>query len=398
MRGCLRLHGTQAGVDLLPDVISVFKKGPARPGLHGALLGARGAELYKVHGREDRRTTVVEPVRDGSSLEWHGSESGRRPAEAAGGRSVDDGGVTDVDVGGAGHSNENEDLAPRWRLLAVSHAQNYLSPAEVQVSVDGLAVGGPVAAQLPIADAATRISVLDGFDGVAASIALLEGAASLKALRGAFWRGPRGGPGAAAGAFRRGEQHGESDDETRPSRWRSCVACALEPGPFAALKRPTWRGRGRRRRSMPGLEGRRVRASERRERVVEATQRESASARRRQKTTTKTPGRAGNGAWARAARRASGRGVDSPAGPSRAHRRWPHSERGAGRLVRRRRRERGAAVVVLRAGLRVCVITGRRRISKKVRRRARGARSGRTFYTVGHESYKGRVRDQRGPR
>ena len=132
--------------------------------------------------------------------------------------------------------NEKEDLAPRWRLLAVSHAQKYLSPAEVQVSVDGLAVGGPVAAQLPIANSSIRISVLDGFDGVAASIALLEGAASLKALRGAFWRGPRGGPGAAAGAFRRGEQHGESDDEdeTQASLAKLRVACALEPGPCAA--------------------------------------------------------------------------------------------------------------------------------------------------------------------
>ena len=52
-----------------------------------------------------------------------------------------------------------------------------------------------------------------GFDGCAASIALLEGAASLKALRGAFWRGRARRAGAAAGAFRRGEQHGESDDE-----------------------------------------------------------------------------------------------------------------------------------------------------------------------------------------
>ena len=97
-------------------------------------------------------------------------------------------------------------------------------------------MGGPVAAQLPTADSSIRISVLDGFEGVAASIALLEGAASLKALRGAFWRGPRGGPGAAAGAFRRGEQHGESDDEdeTQASLAKLRVACALEPGPCAA--------------------------------------------------------------------------------------------------------------------------------------------------------------------
>ena len=32
-------------------ILSVSKKGPARPGLHGALLGARGAKLSKVHGR-----------------------------------------------------------------------------------------------------------------------------------------------------------------------------------------------------------------------------------------------------------------------------------------------------------------------------------------------------------
>ena len=140
---------------------------------------------------------------------------------------VDDGGDNDRDDGGAGHSNENEDLAPRWRLLAVSHAQKYLSPAEVQVSVDGLAVGGPVAAQLPIADSSIRISVLDGFDGCAASIALLEGAASLKALRGAFWRGPRGGPAPRRARSEGASNMGRVTTRTRPRRrWPNCASRA----------------------------------------------------------------------------------------------------------------------------------------------------------------------------
>jgi hypothetical protein len=239
-RGCLRLHGSQAGVDLLPGGASLaFLRRAQRARGYTVLCWVREARSCTkfTAAKIGRCHVVVTPVRDGSGLEWRAEVNlgdGRR--KTAGGRSVDDGGDNDRDDGGAGHSNENEDLAPRWRLLAVSHAQKYLSPAEVQVSVDGLAVGGPVAAQLPTADAATRISVLDGFDGVAASIALLEGAASLKALRGAFWRGPRGGPGAAAGAFRRGEQHGESDDEdeTQASLAKLRVACAVEPGPFAA--------------------------------------------------------------------------------------------------------------------------------------------------------------------
>ncbi len=246
-RGCLRLNGSQAGVDLLPGGASLaFLRRAQRARGYTVLCWVREARSCTkfTAAKIGRCHVVVMPVRDGSGLEWRAEVSlgdGRR--KTAGGRSVDDGGDNDFDDGGAGHMNEKEDLAPRWRLLAVSHAQKYLSPAEVQVSVDGLAVGGPVAAQLPTADAATRISVLDGFDGVAASIALLEGAASLKALRGAFWRGPRGGPGAAAGAFRRGEQHGESDDEdeTQASLAKLRVACALEPGPFAASNFMRWR-------------------------------------------------------------------------------------------------------------------------------------------------------------
>ena len=241
-RGCLRLNGSQAGVDLLPGGASLaFLRRAQRARGYTVLCWVREARSCTkfTAAKIGRCHVVVTPVRESGSLEWRAEVNlgdGRR--KTAGGRSVDDGGDNDLDDGGAGHMNEKEDLAPRWRLLAVSHAQKYLSPAEVQVSVDGLAVGGPVAAQLPTADAATRISVLDGFDGVAASIALLEGAASLKALRGAFWRGPRGGPGAAAGAFRRGEQHGESDDEdeTQASLAKLRVACAVEPGPFAASK------------------------------------------------------------------------------------------------------------------------------------------------------------------
>ena len=246
-RGCLRLNGSQAGVDLLPGGASLaFLRRAQRARGYTVLCWVREARSCPkfTAAKIGRCHVVVTPVRDGASLEWRAEVNlgdGRR--KTAGGRSVDDGGDNDLDDGGAGHMNEKEDLAPRWRLLAVSHAQKYLSPAEVQVSVDGLAVGGPVAAQLPTADAATRISVLDGFDGVAASIALLEGAASLKALRGAFWRGPRGGPGAAAGAFRRGEQHGESDDEdeTQASLAKLRVACALEPGPCAASNFMRWR-------------------------------------------------------------------------------------------------------------------------------------------------------------
>ena len=239
-RGCLRLNGAQAGVDLLPGGASLaFLRRAQRARGYTVLCWVREARSCTefTAAKIGRCHVVVTPVRESGSLEWRAEVNlgdGRR--KTAGGRSVDDGGDNDLDDGGAGHSNENEDLAPRWRLLAVSHAQKYLSPAEVQVSVDGLAVGGPVAAQLPTADSSIRISVLDGFEGVAASIALLEGAASLKALRGAFWRGPRGGPGAAAGAFRRGEQHGESDDEdeTQASLAKLRVACAVEPGPLAA--------------------------------------------------------------------------------------------------------------------------------------------------------------------
>ena len=239
-RGCLRLRGSQAGVDLLPGGASLaFLRRAQRARGYTVLCWVREARSCPkfTAAKIGRCHVVVEPVRNQGSLEWRAEVSlgdGRR--KTAGGRSVDDGGDNDLDDGGASHAQEEEDLAPRWRLLAVSHAQKYLSPAEIQVSVDGLAVGGPVAAQLPTADSSIRISVLDGFDGVAASIALLEGAASLKALRGAFWRGPRGGPRAAAGAFRRGEQHGESDDEdeTQASLAKLRVACAMEPGPCAA--------------------------------------------------------------------------------------------------------------------------------------------------------------------
>ena len=245
-RGCLQLNGEQAGVDLLPGGAGLaFLRRAQRARGYTVLCWVRESEGCQrfTAAKLGSCHVLIEPITENGSLEWRAEVSvdGRR--KTCGSRAVDHSGDKADDDDGAGHANETEALAPRWRMVAVSHAQKYLSPAEIQVSVDGLAVGGPVAAQLPTADASSKISVLDGFDGCAASIALLEGAASLKALRGAFWRGPRGGPGAASGAFRRGEHHDEEDDEddTVASLAKLRVACALEPGRAGA---GAWAPRG----------------------------------------------------------------------------------------------------------------------------------------------------------
>ena len=90
---------------------------------------------------------VLTPVRgagEAGGVAWSADvyAGGRKRGAVA--RTVDDG--DSRDDAGAGHAGDDEAaaLAPRWRLIGVSHAAKYLGQAEVQVSVDGLALGPPV--------------------------------------------------------------------------------------------------------------------------------------------------------------------------------------------------------------------------------------------------------------
>ena len=262
-RGALVFDGgASAGAELLPGGARGFCRRAARARGYTLLAWVREAkhcgrfEAFGV-GRGGTRVVVTPGERDEGvawSVEVFSGGKSRGVVE----RQIDDG--DDADDGGAGHGADGTApglYAPRWRLLAVTHAQKYLSGAEVQVSVDGLALGAPLVVPMPSPDDAERddgsaparssaraalkppaVRALHGFAGYCAAVVAFEGAVPLNALRVAFWRGPRSGVGAGAGYARSGFGRRTDDPEGSPRGAASeakfgldgaRVCCALDP-------------------------------------------------------------------------------------------------------------------------------------------------------------------------
>ena len=240
-RGALVLDGgPSAGCELLPGGARGFCRRAARARGYTLAAWVREAthcgrfEAFAV-GQGGTRV-LVEPRVDAAGVTWVVEVLSGGKSRGTVSRVVDD--ADGGDDGGAGHGGDAGDAglyAPRWRLLSVSHAHKYLSGAEVQVSVDGLAVGGPILAPIPSPDEAERddgsrsrgqrgrsarealkppaIRALHGFAGYCSGVVAFEGALALNALRVAFWRGPRSGVAAACGYAR------TRDDGAGDSTW-----------------------------------------------------------------------------------------------------------------------------------------------------------------------------------
>eukprot|EP00629_Pelagomonadales_sp_RCC1024_P006706 CAMPEP_0119294108 /NCGR_PEP_ID=MMETSP1329-20130426/47289_1 /TAXON_ID=114041 /ORGANISM="Genus nov. species nov., Strain RCC1024" /LENGTH=236 /DNA_ID=CAMNT_0007294987 /DNA_START=116 /DNA_END=823 /DNA_ORIENTATION=- len=159
-RGCILLDGAaDSALELLPGGARPFLRRAHRARGYTVLIWVRerkdcGPFEVVAVGKGATRVTIT-PVRraEGGSSVWTREVFAGGRARGAASRDVDD---SAFELGDDLDPDDDENLAARWRLLGVSHAARYLSQAEVQVTVDGLPLGGPAPAPIPSVDDAER--------------------------------------------------------------------------------------------------------------------------------------------------------------------------------------------------------------------------------------------------